>query len=211
MSGAAPSRLLGRPWAWALFATVVLAFPALLLWGRANREPLPVYFEMPAFHLVDQDGNAVADGDLRGAILVVDFIFTSCPDVCPLLTQRMADLQQRLPRAERGVPIRLVSISVDPERDTPEALRAFAAQYGAQTDQWRFLTGEPGHVAEVIAGFKVAAQKMADEGEDYHVVHSEKFLLVDVDGSVRGLFTSDAVGLASIVSAARALAATGGR
>ena len=208
--GARPP-LLGRPWAWAIFATVALAFPALLLWGRAHREPLPVYFSMPEFALVDQDEQPVSSADLRGEVLVVDFIFTSCPDVCPLLTQRMADLQGRLTRHERGVPVRLVSISIDPARDTPAALREFADQYGARPERWTFLTGDPTYVADVVAGFKMAAQKVVDEGEDYHMVHSEKFLLVDADGAVRGFYTSDAVGLASIVSAVRALAATGGR
>lgn len=165
-----------------------------------SADPVNYDFALPELHLVDQRGRPVTNADLSGKVLVVDFIFTTCPTVCPRLTERMALVGKRL-AADKDV--RLVSITVDPENDTPEKLAAYGAKYGATPDQWMFLTGEPEHVRKtVFHGFKMAVRRVSDASID----HAEKFVLVDREMHVRGVFDTDDESLEAIVKRARELA-----
>lgn len=143
--------------------------------GGCGTPELPVVGTLPAFTLIDQDGRPFGADALRGKVWVADFVFTRCPDVCPAITARMKALQDRLPAGDDGV--RLVSISVDPEHDTPSALTAYAARFGARPG-WTFLTGPRDDVATLLRdGFKVA---WADGGPPSSpITHSDRFALVD--------------------------------
>ena len=113
---------------------------------------------LPAFTLTDQRGQPFGSRELAGKIWVADFMFTSCQGVCPLLSQRMAEVGKRA--RHLGPDFHLVSISVDPERDTPQRLAEYAARYGANPISWSFLTGsEQALQATVVEGFKVGAGK----------------------------------------------------
>src|SRR4051812_28796527 len=100
------------------FAAVVCTVVALL-GCRGGTQALPQLGAMPAFELRDQRGATVRDTDLRGRVLIADFVFTSCPDICPLLTDQLAGLRNKLPQ---NAGLAYVSFSVDPEHDTPEKL-----------------------------------------------------------------------------------------
>jgi protein SCO1/2 len=166
-----------------------------------SAEPVNYDFALPDFQMVDQRGKPVTKADLAGKVLVVDFIFTTCPTICPRLTERMALVGKEL-ASEKDV--RLVSITVDPENDTPEKLAAYGAKYGANPDQWLFLTGEPEHVRKtVLQGFKMAVRRVSDTSID----HAEKFVLVDRQMHVRGVFDTDDESIASAVKRARELVA----
>ena len=144
---------------------------------------LPVLGTVPRFMLTERSGNAVRASDLEGSVWIAGFIFTRCPDVCPALTARMADLQKAL----AGEPaIQLVSISVDPTHDTPAILRDYAAQAGANND-WLFLTGPRDQVASLLKdGFKVA---YADDGPaEAPITHSDRLVLVDRERRIRGYY-----------------------
>ena len=104
----------------------------------------------PAFALIDQAGRPVASAALRGNVLLVDFVYTGCPGPCPILTSRHVTLQRKLSPEMRSR-TRFVSISLDPTRDTPEALRAYAEARGVDLEHWSFLTGEPDAVAAGVA------------------------------------------------------------
>lgn len=199
--------LVARRWAWILFALALLAIPLLPMLKPAP--PLPDYGPMPDFALTDQRGQAVTDEALRGAPVIVDFIFTSCPDVCPALTTAMAGVGQRL--ADTEPPVRLVSVTVDPERDTPEVLASYAARYQAGPD-WHFLTGPPETVKATLKGFMQVAEKAPMEGGQpgqYNVLHSQSFLLYDRQGTLRGIYGSDQAGVDRLVMDARRLAEDG--
>lgn len=160
---------------------------ALLAHAMRPRPPLPVLGHVPAFQLLDERGRPFTGDSMLGHASVVDFVFTHCTSSCPRLTARMAELQTRL--AGAGSAVRLVSISVDPENDTPEVLAKYAADVHADLDRWSFVTGPADDVQKaVVAGFKVAAAKEAKGARDYEVVHGDWFVLVDARGDIRGYY-----------------------
>jgi protein SCO1/2 len=133
------------------------------------------------FELVDQDGKRVTLAELRGRAVVLDFIFTHCPGPCPILTGIHVSLQRKLPDAVRDR-THFVSISLDPARDTPEALRAYAEARGADLSGWSFLTGSSEQIDAVLKGYGVGKRLPADgEGEIEHTVAT---FLIDPDGLV---------------------------
>lgn len=197
--------LFGRPWAWALLALVVLGIPLSQLMTRPP--PLPDFGPMPAFSLTDQTGAALSGADLRGSVVVADFIFTSCPDVCPALSHAMSQVQART--AGTRTPVRLLSVSVDPERDTPAVLSDYGARFGADPTRWRLLTGELASVRALLRGMGQLAEKVpAGPGkpEDYNVAHGSSFLLYDAAGELRGIYGSDHDEIDRLVADARGLA-----
>jgi protein SCO1/2 len=160
------------------------------LWGREQARrpsPLPVYGSVPDFELTERSGRAVRLADLKGRIWIADFIFTSCAGPCPMLSQQMSGFQASLARAPE---IRLVSFSVDPERDTPAVLSEYAARYRADPERWLFLTGDRKAVYGLIReGFRLTVEQAPeDEGQ---VIHSLRFTLVDRAGRVRGYYNGD--------------------
>jgi len=134
----------------------------------------------PEFALVDQAGAEVTLASLRGKTLLIDFIYTHCPGPCPILTGRHAQIQRGL-SAEQRARVHFVSISLDPERDTPAALATYARARGADLANWSFLTGEPDVVRDVLKRYGVFAQASANSGEIDHIVVT---LLVDAEGRV---------------------------
>ncbi len=211
----APGHLRLSP-AWLLFAALALAIPVAPFLLHRRPPALPDLGELPAFSLTDQRGRSFGLDDLRGKVWVADFIFTSCSDACPRLTQRMRSLQDRLDPHEG---VGLVSISVDPDRDTPQKLREYGQMYGARDDQWRFLTGSSSEVERtVVKGFKMAMAKVplaagAQDNQDepraqaFDIMHGERLVLVDSSARIRGYYPADDSGLVAILRAARALAA----
>src|ERR1700742_1275850 len=121
---------------WLAFAALALMVPvSVLLLRPALRKELPILADLPQFSLVDEDAKAFRRDDLLGRVWIADFVFTSCADACPLLQSKMKKLQDRLIPLQQGGNIGLLSISVDPERDTPDKLRDYAAVYGQRKDQ----------------------------------------------------------------------------
>jgi protein SCO1/2 len=164
-----------------LFALALLAFPASLPAHEASGEKrLPVIGSAPPFALTSQEGVPVTLADLRGKVVALTFIYTACPDICPMLTQKMVDVQEAL-GADFGTKVAFVSISLDPERDTPEVLKDYAQFWGARLDGWSFLTGSPEAVRDVMRRYGVFFAKK----EDGSVDHTQLTTLVDADGRMR--------------------------
>ncbi len=162
-------------------ATALLALLGLAVGcGKA----LPILGDLPHFSLIERSGELVDSEQLRGKVWIADFIFTHCPDFCPALTARMAQLQKRLP--VDADPVRLVSFSVDPVRDSPAVLTAYAQRAGAQP-HWLFLTGPRDTLAGLLRdGFRVA---YADDGPaSAPITHSDRFVLVDRGLRLRGYY-----------------------
>lgn len=149
--------------------------------SNPSLEPL---WDAPAFTLTDQEGRPASDRDLRGHVWVADFIFTGCAGSCPLMTAKMATLQ----KAINDPGVKLVSFSVDPDHDTPAGLKAYGAQYGADFARWSFLSS-PGRQAiwDVARGMRITAGPANAQDE---LLHSDRFLLTDATGQVRGVYDS---------------------
>ena len=134
----------------------------------------------PPFALTDQGGRALSLESLRGKWVLLDFVYASCPGPCPILTATHVRVQRELP-----APLRLrvwfASISLDPSRDTPEALRAYATARGADLASWSFLTGPPETVDAVLQAYGVGAVSEPN-GEIQHVVVT---FLIDTEGRIR--------------------------
>lgn len=179
-----------------------------LLFACQREGKLDRYGQLPQFTLQNQRGDNFSDADLRGRVVVVDFIFTSCPDVCPLLTQQLAALRKKLPVE---APLSFVSFSVDPEHDTPEKLRVFAQQHGVDVPNFWFLTGPIAEVKRVVTlGFKQAMQaEPVQEGKPRNVLHGTHFVLVDRRGEIRGFFANDPDGHDALQKAVSVLLSEG--
>src|SRR5215475_5549488 len=152
------------------FALVVLA--SLMLAQPHGADPaaqeqaLPKIAPAPDFALTSQDGVSVKLSDYRGRVVAVTFIFTLCADTCPVLTPMMSFVQDQL-GADFGTKIAFVSITVDPERDTPEVLKDYAQAFGANFSGWAFLTGSPESIRDVTRRYGVFAAKNTDGGVDH--------------------------------------------
>lgn len=187
----------GRPSLPAIAVPLLAACLALLgsaCGGRASGEEPPVLWEAPDFRLVDQTGDTLRTADLEGTAWVAHFFFTSREGVCPMTTGRVAGLRDSLAAdGLLGGKVRLVSLSVDPARDTIAALREYAARFGgAPPSEWAFLTGSsPEAVRRLLQdGFKVTASgpSASDTATNYQVNHSPRLELVDHEGRVRGTY-----------------------
>lgn len=146
----------------------------------ANQEPLPILGAAPDFALISQDGAEITLESLRGKVVAVAFIYTWCPDICPMLTDKMAQVQDAL-GSDFGTKVAFVSITFDPERDTPETLKAYAEAFDADFTGWSFLTGDPDVVGEVLRGYGVIAFPTSDGAID----HSTLTTLIDQHGMMR--------------------------
>jgi protein SCO1 len=153
-----------------------LAFAASL--GIA--ETLPKIKPAPEFTLTKQDGKRLALKELRGKVLAITFIFASCTDTCPLLTAKMVGIQDRLGPAF-GPQAFFLSITVDPERDTPAVLKRYAEAHKANTAGWAFLTGSPPEIREVAQRYGIYYKKKPRGDVDHTFLTS----LVDQRGILR--------------------------
>jgi protein SCO1/2 len=172
---------------WAAFvlalAMLASATPApahVVLHHHAKQQRLPKIALAPEFALTSQNGTPVALADFRGKVVAVTFIYTSCIDTCPVLTALMADVQDKL-GPDFGKRIAFVSITVDPERDTPEVLKQYAETFGADLNGWAFLTGDPVAIQEVVLRYGAFAAKNADGQVDHTFLTS----IVDRSGTLR--------------------------
>lgn len=179
--------------------------------GAASGAPaqLDDFGAVPAFTLVSQTGAEVQRIDLDGQVWIADFIFTSCKGTCPVMSSQMRRVDEML-ATEAGV--RLVSFTVDPERDTPEVLAAYGAQFGARPERWIFLTGEKDVLRELASnGFHLPASDTPPAGVAQGaeiITHSTRFVLVDREGRIRGYYSGiDAIAVEQLVRDTRQLLA----
>lgn len=170
---------------WAIAFIAITTLMAMAWVNLKNTRPaqvadLPVLAKVPDFTFTSQTGEKISRKDLIGKVWVADFIFTRCPNPCPIMTDRMMELQKAIER--KGGDVKLVTVSVDPEFDTPEVLAAYAAKYNANPDIWKFLTGEPDKIHEFVT--KGMLQPLAKD-PDGVPSHTQRFLVVDANGELR--------------------------
>jgi protein SCO1/2 len=159
----------------------LFALPKLALAHQDNDDKrLPIIGPAPPFALTSQDGKPIALAALRGKVVAVTFIYTGCPDICPLLTGKMAQIQDELGQ-NFGARIVFVSITLDPEHDTSEVLKQYAQLFGAKPEGWAFLTGSPEAIRDVAHRYGVFFARNQDGSVD----HTQLTTLIDATGQMR--------------------------
>jgi protein SCO1/2 len=149
--------------------------------AEGARHSFPVYTRIPPFSLTERSGRPFGSIDLQNKVWIADFIFTTCPGPCPRMSAQMAILQRALEGKEE---VRLVSITVDPQTDTPEVLTKYADHYQAKNGYWYFLTGDMATIHRLARdGFMVG-------GVEDVMMHSTRFILMDRRAQVRGYYDS---------------------
>jgi protein SCO1/2 len=186
----APTRapLSGRALAWKVTLILIPVLTAIGLFclrqaevTRLAHHTLPKDGIVPPFQLTDQNGEMFGSQQLHGKIWIADFIYSSCPGPCPMISSRMSETQKPL----RDTDVKLVSFSVDPEHDTPAVLRDYASRLNAQPGRWHFLTGDKSVIYRLSRdGFKLAAAENGATGP----IHSTRMVLVDRNGVIRGYY-----------------------
>jgi len=146
----------------------------------SQEQQLPQIAPAPGFTLTSQDGAQVSLADFAGKVVAVTFIYTLCTDTCPVLTPMMSLVQDKLGR-DFGRKVVFVSITVDPERDTPEMLRLYAQAFGADLAGWSFLTGPPAAIRELTRRYGVFSSKSANGDVDHSFLTS----IIDSRGILR--------------------------
>lgn len=173
----------------ALIATVV-GIAAAFVVSRVQQEtipPLPIIGPVGDFVLTNQHGQVVSAADLRGNVWVGNIIFTRCAGPCPLMTQAMADFQNSLPSS-----VRLVTLTTDPDYDTPEVLKRFGEKYNADFRRWTFLTGSKEQIARLaVNGLKLTALEKPEPERAAPAdlfIHSTLFVIIDPQGNLRAAY-----------------------
>jgi protein SCO1 len=163
-------------------------------------QPLPVYMALPEVTLTDQDGRAFDLNQTRGKVVVLSLIYTHCPDICPLTTSKMRQIQERVQAAGSSKDVQLITFTVDPQRDRPEVLKKFAENFAFNPSNWVFLTGTPDQIQILIKRLDLYVQRvyyvddtpvpegsLKQPGADttYLINHTDRLFLIDRDENVR--------------------------
>jgi protein SCO1/2 len=138
---------------------------------------------MPAFAFADTDGRVIGDSALHGHVWIADFIFTRCTTMCPIITAKMSLLRRSIPSSD----LRFVSFSIDPEYDTPDVLKAYAAKWSADP-RWLLLSPAASQIAELAKALNVPFERTTFRQEP--ILHTSLFFLIDRRGRVRGVYGS---------------------
>lgn len=174
----------------------ILFAPAIflsILWmcGNNKFKALPILgpesHKIPTdFSLTDQLGRTFNADSLKGKIHIADFIFTTCPGICPSMTKNLMDVHDKIKESYSDV--RMLSISVKPEEDSVPALKLFAERFKADPQYWRFLTGEKNQIVHLIQKGYLLPLDTSGSGAEKGITHSEMAVLVDKEMRIRGFF-----------------------
>ena len=194
---------------WSFAVVVLSSFLGIALWSWQAKlqlqdsgeekplEGLKAFGAVPEFSLIERDGRRIPLSDLKDSVWIVNFIYTNCPDTCPIQSAQMRQIQEDFKNEKN---LRLVSITVDPTRDTPQVLSEYANRFTADPARWFFLTGEKEMIYKFAQeGFRLGAveiphEKRPESGATH--THSPRFVLVDREAQIRGYYVStDAEGM----------------
>lgn len=169
-----------------------LALGGYLLWSQNSGSKLPDLGAAPDFTYQDIDGNSLQMSALNGKVRLVYFFYTNCPDVCPPTTFMLSQVQEKLKAdGQFGSDVDIVSVTIDPERDTPEVLRKFGDKFEADYNGWKFLRGDEAETADLAKKYGLLAVK----GEDGFFSHANLIVLVDKKGRMRQQIIPESSGI----------------
>jgi protein SCO1/2 len=164
--------------------------------GHARKNSLPVLNQVADFTLTNQDGQLTTLADLTNHVWVADIIFTRCAASCPIMSRQMQSLQDALPSDS---PAKLVTLTTDPDYDTPVILKRYGNHYGARFDRWMFLTGTKPELAALASGSLKLGSTPVPPGDQKSpvdlFVHSTIFVIVDKQARLRGIFETEGDGI----------------
>lgn len=196
---------------------LLLAVATVLLMGAygvaryraGHREPLPVLGQVSEFSLTNQVGRTVSTAQLAGRIWIANIIFTRCPGPCLKMTRNLVQVQSQIPQ---DLPVRWVSLTADPDYDTPEVLEAYATRFGADGQRWDFLTGPRAYINRVATDQLLLAVHEKDPAEretaEDLFLHSTTWVLVDGQGRLRAIYEgTDPASVSRVVRDIRRLVA----
>lgn len=199
-------RIIKSPFLWAFFigiATLHIIKECALM-RRSAPEPMVM---VPEWSLTDQNGRAFGKADLLGKVVIADFFFTSCPSICPKLTGAMKDVYDRFRDKDKSV--HFMSITVDPETDTPAVLKEFMATNSIGYANWHSLTGSKTEIYDVVVQkmrVHMGEKEFIPQADGtYDIPHLAQLALFDQNGDLRGLFRTDSMELSALVRAANFL------
>lgn len=141
--------------------------------------------KVPEFSLKDQNNQTITDKEMLGKVYLVEFFFSKCPTICPVMNSNMRYIEDQINDPNFGI----ISISIDPENDTPETLKNHARKIGAKSPNWHFLTGDRTYIGEIAKKFDIYVGDQKDKAESLN--HSGEIALVDKDGNIRCRFGKD--------------------
>lgn len=191
-------KLVRKKTAWFFFWLIMFSYPVYRSITRVLPPPLPVYFKVPEFSLTNEFNKPFGTKDLVGRYYVANFMFTSCPSTCPALMEKMDVIQKRI--RGLGTKAAIVTFTVDPKNDTPEVLFKYARKRHSNPFIWSYLTGTESDLRKIVIdgyrvpmGNKEAVQKQVDNQKItlFDIAHTEKVVLVDDKGQVRGYYGTD--------------------
>ncbi|WP_074724071.1 SCO family protein [Flavobacterium frigoris] len=145
------------------------------------------FHKIRPFHLVDQEGKSFSEKELDGKITVVDFFFTSCPGICPKMTNSMSKIQAEFKNDDQ---IQLVSHSVTPDKDSVPVLAAYAKKKNIQYNKWKLLTGDKEEIYNLGRKFYFIEEDLGENNDSFIFLHTENFVLIDKTRIIRGIYNS---------------------
>jgi len=164
--------------------------------NNPRRRPLPVLGHVANFTLTNQDSQITTLADLNNRVWVADIIFTRCAGPCPIMTAQMKSLQDALPPASRA---KLVTLTTDPDYDTPPVMKKYGERFGANFNRWKFLTGTRAEIAALASGsLKLSAVPVKPEDQKNPAdlfIHTTIFVAVDKHARLRGVFETGGEGI----------------
>lgn len=178
-------------------SSLIFLLVATLLFSCGKQKRLPIlgpksveesgdtsYFTIPPFEAINQNGEVINNESLKGNIYIAEFFFTSCPTICPIMTEQLFRVHEKFKSEDR---LKIVSFTLDPEYDTPEKLQDHAVRRGIDIHQWWFLNDKKSETYELAQkGYFVTA--LEDSSEPGGIVHSGKVSLIDKKGRIRAYY-----------------------
>ena len=161
---------------------IVLAFIA---GNYFFKKSLHTVMKAPNFELIDQNNRRISNTDMLGKVYVVEFFYARCPTICPIMNNNLKSVDKAIKSKDFGI----ISISIDPENDTPEFLKAHAKKLGVTNPNWHFLTGNRDYIGDLANEFDIYVGDKDDQSESLN--HSGMLALVDKEGNVRCRFGKD--------------------
>jgi protein SCO1 len=185
-----------------LFLTTIIIILAI---SCTEKLPLDKDLTKKSYNLIDQNGKEVVFPEIiRGSITVMGFIYTHCPDICPMTTHNMYLTQKELKKADIN-DVKFVALSFDPDRDSPEVLKKFAEVRELDFKTWTLLTGEKSTVNDLMKRFDVKAIKTdesidEDGNSEYSMMHTDRISLIDKNGRLRKNYKGSTLNIEELVN-----------
>lgn len=164
---------------------VALLFLGIGIGMSYFKKNLYTVIKVPDFQLTDQNNKTITNKDMLGKVYLVEFFFSKCPTICPVMNSNMKEIEKQINNPEFGI----ISISIDPENDSPEALRLHADKIGVQSENWHFLTGDRYYICKLADQFNIYVGDKEDDSESLN--HSGMIALVDKEGNIRCRYNKD--------------------